>query len=76
MRVLLLGAIGNFGSRDLLELLAHQHTVTVLVRNERKFREEFPLQHSHQHHNRKRRRHGLCSHRLSNKDDRGVIAKM
>jgi putative NADH-flavin reductase len=33
MRVLLLGATGNLGSRCLLALIAHKHVVTVFVRN-------------------------------------------
>ena len=33
MRVLLLGATGNLGSRCLQALIAHKHTVTVVVRN-------------------------------------------
>ncbi|KAL8815608.1 MAG: hypothetical protein Q9191_008444, partial [Dirinaria sp. TL-2023a] len=42
MRVLLLGATGNVGSRLLPALLAHSHTVTVLVRSESKLRSLIP----------------------------------
>jgi putative NADH-flavin reductase len=38
MRVLLLGATGNLGSRCLPALLAHHHAVTVIVRNVPKLR--------------------------------------
>jgi putative NADH-flavin reductase len=38
MRVLLLGATGNLGSRCLPALLAHHHAVTVIVRNIPKLR--------------------------------------
>jgi putative NADH-flavin reductase len=38
MRVLLLGATGNLGSRCLPALIAHKHTVTVVVRNVPKLR--------------------------------------
>lgn len=38
MRVLLLGATGNLGSRCLQALVAHKHTVTVVVRNVPKLR--------------------------------------
>jgi uncharacterized protein YbjT (DUF2867 family) len=38
MRVLLLGATGNLGSRCLPALIAHKHIVTVFVRNPSKFR--------------------------------------
>jgi len=38
MRVLLLGATGNLGSRCLPALIAHKHIVTVFVRNPGKFR--------------------------------------
>jgi nucleoside-diphosphate-sugar epimerase len=38
MRVLLLGATGNLGSRCLQALIAHKHTVTVVVRNIPKLR--------------------------------------
>ncbi|MCJ1290233.1 hypothetical protein MMC34_001769 [Xylographa carneopallida] len=39
MKVLLLGATGNLGSRLLPALLAHKHQVVVYVRNERKLQE-------------------------------------
>ena len=42
MRVLLLGATGNLGSRLLPALLAHSHTVIVLVRSESKLRSLIP----------------------------------
>ena len=42
MRVLLLGATGNLGSRLLPALLAHNHTVTVLIRNPSKLRAQIP----------------------------------
>jgi hypothetical protein len=38
MRVLLLGATGNLGSRCLAALVAHKHVVTVFVRNSSKLR--------------------------------------
>jgi uncharacterized protein YbjT (DUF2867 family) len=38
MRVLLLGATGNLGSRCLPALIVHKHIVTVFVRNPSKFR--------------------------------------
>ncbi|KAI4094678.1 MAG: hypothetical protein L6R37_007192 [Teloschistes peruensis] len=38
MRVLLLGATGNLGSRILPALLAHNHTVVVFIRSESKLR--------------------------------------
>ncbi|KAH8787045.1 hypothetical protein F5882DRAFT_461726 [Hyaloscypha sp. PMI_1271] len=38
MRVLLLGATGNLGSRCLPALIAHKHVVTVFVRNSSKLR--------------------------------------
>jgi len=38
MRVLLLGATGNLGSRCLPALVAHKHVVTVFVRNSSKLR--------------------------------------
>jgi putative NADH-flavin reductase len=38
MRVLLLGATGNLGSRCLPALIAHRHIVTVIVRNPAKLR--------------------------------------
>ncbi len=38
MRVLLLGATGNLGSRCLPALNAHQHAVTIIVRNVPKLR--------------------------------------
>ncbi|KAL8828834.1 MAG: hypothetical protein Q9170_006430 [Blastenia crenularia] len=39
MKVLLLGATGNLGSRLIPALLAHQHQVVLFVRNESKLRE-------------------------------------
>lgn len=42
MHVLLLGATGNVGSRLLPALLAHSHTVVVLVRSESKLRSVIP----------------------------------
>ena len=39
MKVLVLGATGNLGSRLLPALLAHKHQVVVYVRNERKLKE-------------------------------------
>ena len=42
MRILLLGATGNLGSRLLPALLAHKHTVTVLIRSEAKLRSLIP----------------------------------
>lgn len=38
MRVLVLGATGNLGSRILPALLAHNHTVVVFIRSESKLR--------------------------------------
>lgn len=42
MRVLLLGATGNIGSRLIPALLAHSHSVVVLVRSESKLRSLIP----------------------------------
>ena len=42
MKVLLLGATGNLGSRLLPALLAHNHTLTVYVRSAQKLRTLFP----------------------------------
>lgn len=42
MKVLLLGATGNVGSRILPALLAHNHQVVVYVRSERKLRDLIP----------------------------------
>ncbi|KAI9753617.1 MAG: hypothetical protein M1835_000973 [Candelina submexicana] len=42
MKVLLISATGNVGSRALPALLAHKHTVVVFVRSESKLREVIP----------------------------------
>ncbi len=42
MKVLLISATGNVGSRALPALLAHKHSVVVFVRSESKLREAIP----------------------------------
>lgn len=42
MKVLLLGATGNLGSRCVPALLAHKHQVVVFVRSEAKLRDSLP----------------------------------